>query len=83
MSEPWRRVEGPMSTFCVEFAGRSYAEMFQAAADWFAANDGALDNLHAVGIRELDWSLLDEPDQGTWFTMSIAYDGPPDRNRTK
>ncbi|WP_280427822.1 hypothetical protein [Nocardia brasiliensis] len=72
MSKQEKLVEGPMESIHVEFSGRSLAEMFRAAADWCAANDGELDLILGVGIRVLDGKQIGEPD--TWYAMSICYD---------
>ncbi|MFE3280056.1 hypothetical protein [Nocardia sp. NPDC059239] len=65
------RVGGPTLDKVIEFSGRSHAEMFRVAADWFAAHDGEVEQLHALGFRKLaakpGW-----PE--TWYTLTIAFD---------
>ncbi|WP_063016355.1 hypothetical protein [Nocardia nova] len=66
------RITGPGKSDHIEFSGRSPAEMFRVAADWFAANDGEVGHVLAVGFRELP--EFDGPQTQTVYTLSIAYD---------
>jgi hypothetical protein len=70
MSKRAKLVEGPMSARMIEFSGRSYGEMFRAAADWFAANDGEIRWIQGVGVHTLD----DRPHTPeVWYALCVYY----------
>ncbi|MGW4094308.1 hypothetical protein [Nocardia sp. NPDC004750] len=71
MSERVKLVESVMSARHVEFGGQSVAEVFAAAADWFAASESGVGQILGVGIHTVD----DEPGGlKAWHTLSVLYD---------
>ncbi|WP_040793238.1 hypothetical protein [Nocardia paucivorans] len=62
---------GPTSARMIEFSGLSYAEAFRRAADWFAAHDGEVPVIRAIGHAILP-ATIREPE--TWFLLSVYYD---------
>lgn len=66
------RVSGPESARCVEFSGYSWAEAFRTAADWFAANDGEVGAIRAIGPAILPASGPAWPHN--WYVLNVYYD---------
>ncbi|WP_280463525.1 hypothetical protein [Nocardia carnea] len=66
------RVSGPMSARNVEFSGHSWPEVFRVAADWFAANDGAVPTIRAIGPAILPANGPQWPE--TWYVLNVYYD---------
>ncbi|WP_280466563.1 hypothetical protein [Nocardia cyriacigeorgica] len=66
------RVSGPTSARCVEFSGYSWGEAFRVAADWFAANDGEVSTIRAIGPAILPATGPQWPH--TWYVLNVYYD---------